>query len=469
MSHVDKGALHAYLDGALDEYPAAEADRIREHLDQCVECGIRLEAERRVQMDAQAILGLAAPEVDMPSLEELRAYVKRTREPRPAATVRIYRMGWAASVVLALGAGWMLRGGQLQQSGLMSADFQRTSAEVMAPAAPDESSPTGGTAVADVAAGNDVASMEEAEGLPGSGGVGASALRANTGGPAREAVAELDARMPAPLDAARGTEGVGARQDLPAAVVADADAVDVMSAEAAPDDVVGEMRDAVASETPEARASEVARFEAAKVQQSGAGATVDQAGSSPVLDAVAAPATAVAPDILAENVVTPPSGRAQDSLGAEAQDRLAADPEAEPERAERRRAESLVPVTSAMTRSTLTGQRESTDEDAVPNVEPALVVEGYDFVSMVNMGEGTTPVGVHVIQRLDDDATFEIFHLEAGVEADVLPPLRDGDRVASVETERGWIIIRGPLDEAELQALLDRLFPDPPEEEARTP
>ena len=25
MSHVDEGALHAYLDGALDEYPPAEA------------------------------------------------------------------------------------------------------------------------------------------------------------------------------------------------------------------------------------------------------------------------------------------------------------------------------------------------------------------------------------------------------------------------------------------------------------
>ena len=73
MSHVDKGELHAYLDGALDEYPAAEAERIREHVDQCAQCAISLEAERRVRMDAQAILGLAAPEVDMPSLEELRA------------------------------------------------------------------------------------------------------------------------------------------------------------------------------------------------------------------------------------------------------------------------------------------------------------------------------------------------------------------------------------------------------------
>ena len=46
MSHVDEGALHAYLDGALDEYPAAEGRRVREHLDLCPECAERLEVER---------------------------------------------------------------------------------------------------------------------------------------------------------------------------------------------------------------------------------------------------------------------------------------------------------------------------------------------------------------------------------------------------------------------------------------
>ena len=114
MSHVGEGALHAYLDGALDEYPSAEADRIREHLDGCAECAQRLEAERSVRSDAQAMLGMATPEVDLPSLEELRAYVRRTRPTRTIASVRITRMSWAASVVLALGTGWMVRGGALE-------------------------------------------------------------------------------------------------------------------------------------------------------------------------------------------------------------------------------------------------------------------------------------------------------------------------------------------------------------------
>ncbi|MGB0543355.1 MAG: anti-sigma factor family protein, partial [Longimicrobiales bacterium] len=111
MSHVDEGALHAYLDGALDEYPATEARRIRDHLDACSACAERLEAERGLRSDAHAMLGLAAPAVDMPSFEELRAYVERTRPATSRTTVRVTRLSWAASVMLALGVGWILRGG----------------------------------------------------------------------------------------------------------------------------------------------------------------------------------------------------------------------------------------------------------------------------------------------------------------------------------------------------------------------
>ena len=136
MSHVDEGALHAYLDGALDEFPMAEAERIRDHLDACAACAERLEAERAIRADAEAMLGMAAPMVDMPSLEELRAHVKRTRPERPAAAVRMVRMGWAASVVLALGAGWMLRGGQLEQAVIQQRDRLESQAPAIA-ASPD--------------------------------------------------------------------------------------------------------------------------------------------------------------------------------------------------------------------------------------------------------------------------------------------------------------------------------------------
>jgi hypothetical protein len=121
MSHVDKGALHAYLDGALDEYPAGEARRVREHLDACAECTKSLEEERLLREDTRELLAMAAPSVEAPPLEELRTLARSGGGPgevRPR--LRLYRLSWAASVVLALGAGWMLRG----QQGLLVQDLQ---------------------------------------------------------------------------------------------------------------------------------------------------------------------------------------------------------------------------------------------------------------------------------------------------------------------------------------------------------
>ena len=109
MSHVDDGALHAYLDGALEEYPVAEARRVREHLDVCAECSERLESARRVRSDAHAILGMATPIADAPSIEELKSYAKRTRKIPPRVPVRGRRLSWAASVILAIGVGWVMR------------------------------------------------------------------------------------------------------------------------------------------------------------------------------------------------------------------------------------------------------------------------------------------------------------------------------------------------------------------------
>jgi hypothetical protein len=113
MQHVAEGVLHAYLDGALDEYPASEAEHAREHLEVCEACRDRLEAERVIRDRAAAILGVGKPEVGFPNLEELRAHARARAPRRGPASGRLYRLGWAASIVLALGAGWALRGGRL--------------------------------------------------------------------------------------------------------------------------------------------------------------------------------------------------------------------------------------------------------------------------------------------------------------------------------------------------------------------
>lgn len=113
MSHVDDGVLHTFLDGALDELSAEEAARIRAHLESCETCAARLEEERALRDEASAILAGAAPPVgEMPPLEELRARAAARASgaaPRTGPRMRVPRLAWAASVVLALGAGWMLR------------------------------------------------------------------------------------------------------------------------------------------------------------------------------------------------------------------------------------------------------------------------------------------------------------------------------------------------------------------------
>lgn len=166
MSHVDDGQLHAYLDGALDggvsqDGPAIrgsgslegaadgaiggagladqERRRIEDHLQVCPDCRRRLEAARAHREGAREIMGLLGPErVQAPPFEELLA--RRTEVggkgeeagagaagrvarggssgessgrsggvpgPGPGSVVRI---AWAATVLLALGGGWMARG-----------------------------------------------------------------------------------------------------------------------------------------------------------------------------------------------------------------------------------------------------------------------------------------------------------------------------------------------------------------------
>ncbi|MHB1194922.1 MAG: anti-sigma factor family protein [Longimicrobiales bacterium] len=109
MSHVDEGALHAYLDGALDALPASEAARIRQHLASCEACARRLEEERALREAAGSILAGADPGVGaMPPLEELRQ--RAAARTRAGSGFRLRQLAWAASLVVAVGAGWLLRG-----------------------------------------------------------------------------------------------------------------------------------------------------------------------------------------------------------------------------------------------------------------------------------------------------------------------------------------------------------------------
>jgi len=124
MSHVDEGQLHAYLDSALgsDELRS----RVEDHLGLCADCRSQLDVARRDREEAGQILALLDPgEVRVPPMEVLRgegqgaargltrgerATGAGARRPGPAVPLRL---AWAASVLLALGGGWMLRSAAL--------------------------------------------------------------------------------------------------------------------------------------------------------------------------------------------------------------------------------------------------------------------------------------------------------------------------------------------------------------------
>lgn len=106
MSHVDEGTLHGYLDGQLT---SMETVKLEAHLAECAACRARLEEERELAQRALGILAHAAPrEEEIPPLLGVTS-VPRRLWPRwmPAA--------WAASLLLALGGGWILGGSAARQ------------------------------------------------------------------------------------------------------------------------------------------------------------------------------------------------------------------------------------------------------------------------------------------------------------------------------------------------------------------
>lgn len=123
MRHITDGELHAYLDGALDHLTGGRGDEVREHLETCSACRERLQDEEGIRDRAQGLLDLSVPgEISLPSFEELRARAEASGDsgsgerasPPRRGLFRGMPLAWAATVVLALGVGWM--GGQLWES-----------------------------------------------------------------------------------------------------------------------------------------------------------------------------------------------------------------------------------------------------------------------------------------------------------------------------------------------------------------
>lgn len=157
MSHIAEGTLHAYLDGAADDQdPGWLAGRL--HLSDCEDCARRLEEARRLRDGASALLREAdTPARPRPSFTEIEALAAgrptagpdglsagRTRPAQRRVGRRLPapgRLAWAASLVLAAGAGWMGRQMAVQEgvfSGAAPAGEAQTAVAEVRPAANEQ-------------------------------------------------------------------------------------------------------------------------------------------------------------------------------------------------------------------------------------------------------------------------------------------------------------------------------------------
>lgn len=440
MSHVDEGALHAYLDGALDEYPVAEAARIREHLDACAACAERLEEERAIRTDAHAILGLAAPEVEVPSFEELRAYVERTRPKGGSLPTRSYRMRMAASIAIALGTGWVLRGG-LPNAPLSVPEPAMESIVAPADAGRERSVATAAGSTGErVAARPAVAEFDEQTPDAAADEVDASILPAIS-------VDGLEDRSVVAQAARRSDSGAGGGATIGSAVSTGAEIG------SAPEPSIRALPEA---ELRAAEADVVAEKALAEADAVPADAETTADAETSDVDAGLASDDLVRLEEGAEDMVA----MAEPAAPAAASDSAADEDEAPGEDERERRARSAgAPVTSAMERNTFASRRASPDDLEPVTDIPALSVAGYDVVTVTNLGEGTAPVGTHVVQRFEDGETFEIFHLEPDVSRDAVPMPATGSAEVEVLTEGGWIVLQGPRSTEDLEELLAALFP----------
>lgn len=117
MSHVDEARLHAYLDGLerpADGRSGGPADRVavESHLAACAECRARLAEVREVRERAASLLAVASPApARQPEFADVLARAGRSvRRRRVMQINRLTALGWAATLVLAAGIGWIARG-----------------------------------------------------------------------------------------------------------------------------------------------------------------------------------------------------------------------------------------------------------------------------------------------------------------------------------------------------------------------
>ena len=129
MSHIAEGLLHAHLDGALGPGEQLLWTEAARHLEVCEDCRRRLEEAREIREAASALLaGATVQPAARPGFDALVAEAAARREPVKAASMSRtepstsrrwwaspMKLAWAASLVLAVGAGWISRQVMVEQ------------------------------------------------------------------------------------------------------------------------------------------------------------------------------------------------------------------------------------------------------------------------------------------------------------------------------------------------------------------
>lgn len=393
MSHVDEGAIHAYLDGQLDALPGAEAERIRDHLATCGACAARLEEERGLRQEVQGILTTVEPGIDAPPFEEIRRRAAARSSGRAGAWTRLRRLTWAASVVMAVGVGWMLRG--------------------EAPTASGDGSPTD-PSDADVTAPVEAPVRERTE------------VRAPPEG-------EASAEAPRPTASPRRQSRASLAEDRTAGLVE-------------PPEQSGE---ASVTEEPPTQPEVTLAVSGARSDSAAAGLwrrrmAEDLALRRPVLDSqtvAVRPVARVPADAWVDSLGRPRM-RDEESPAAAGRGGLPGDWGVTETPSEPQAAFEVV-IAAA--------------DDARPQAEESgsLVVPGLTVLSIEWLGGGTRQEGVRVLQRMEDGDTLEILHLPAEVDpGSIAQAPEDGRTRLVIPRDDGWLVVRARAERGELERLV---------------
>lgn len=439
MSHVDEGALHAYLDGALEEYPTGEARRIRAHLERCERCAEALTEARRIRDRAESVLAAPALNVTPPPLEELKRIARSgdAEERATRAWGRRQRLGWAASVVLALGIGWVVRGGMpVPDVGL---DRPAPVVESVRSAVTDGVSDDAGDLTGAVAEAP-LVSVADADAPAVTRQLSENAVEPSDASPETVVAEALERNLP-PSVPSEDRE-----------VMAEAPTADVSPAEV------------LAPEPTAPLALQEVVVTSVEVAQA---ARIDDELDVPI-EIVGTSVSATAPSpgagLPAESTEAVMAAGAADTARLTGEEVGAEEREPGPrsEAARLSLASRSAGAGTALTRGIERGAAGDEARGDSASEPGSLVVPGLEVLSIVWREEGVVPAGVRVIQRLGADQELELIHLPAGFDPSAVDPAEQGVNELVVPRDQGWLILRAPLEEAELRLLLERMdAPDP--------